>query len=66
MMRWTATISLYDDGETLRWSVRMWRVGMTRRTARFPDVKFTGSSLAPGSQEPTKWLQAALAALTRE
>lgn len=66
MMRWTATISLYDDGETLRWSVRMWRVGYSRATLRHPDIKFTGGSLAPATQEPTKWLQAALAAVTRQ
>ena len=64
-MRWTATVSLFDDGETVRWSVRMWRVGFTSRSARWPDHKFTGSSSAPVAQEPTRWLLEALSKVTR-
>lgn len=64
-MKWTASVSFYDDGETLRWSVRMWRVGWQRRSARWPDVKWTGSGVPPLTEEPQAWLRAALEKASR-
>lgn len=59
-MRWTASVNFYDDGERLKWSVRMWRVGWQRRSARFPDVKWTGTGPVPLSENPQEWLRLAL------
>ena len=55
-MNWTASINVYDNGERISYSVRMWRIGEARRTFRSPDVQWQGHLVRPLSQAPTAWL----------
>lgn len=56
-MWWTASVNIYQNGDTVKYSVRMWRVGENARTFVKPDVRFTGSMPAPLSEHPTTWLR---------
>ena len=65
-MHWTASVNIYDNGETLTYSVRMWRVGEQRRSAQHPDVKWQGRLTRPLAQQPTAWLPQAIRSIAQQ
>lgn len=59
-MHWTASVNIYDSGEQVRYSIRMWRVGYQRRSAAKPDLHWTGTLSAPLTENPQGWLKEVL------
>lgn len=65
-MHWTMSINIYDNGENLRYSIRMWRVGYQHRSNAKPDLKWAGTTSRPLSENPTDWRRAVLQRLLEQ
>ena len=65
-MHWTASVNIFQHTDSsVTYSLRMWRVAEGGKTHGRADVAVTGSVSTPLSAEPTRWLQAVLAELSR-
>ena len=63
MVKYTASINVFQGELELSYSIRLWRVGAQNHTFRRPQMALTGCVPLPVSADPTRWLQEVLAEL---